>query len=752
MSFLEKLSALMPFGKKEEVLEYYFALNISSEKLTAALWAISGKHLQILDTASSTYSSGEEITKVADQLLDRVLGVREIEPQKILFGVQDSWLQDDNLKEEYSKILRSLVKDLELTPLAYVATSHALVHFLEKTDNIPTTAILVGFDSHRLEVIVVRAGKLDGVKTLIRGDNSGADIEKALLTFTDVETLPSKILIYGTPGGELEKLKTQLLSFPWMSKLSFLHFPKIEILQDDIEIKSVCFAGASESRSDILYTETKLPHSVTKPMLVKSDEKTVAKKEVVELGFVVGDVIGKEEEVSSEEKTGRVEVSDMGSGTMADEESEVEEGILDEEMEEAKEEKSLVAESEDFKEMAVAPPSEKHSIVPTFLRIGKNLAKHLFKNMALLIGIIGLVLILSGAYLFLPKAEVKVFVEPKILEKDAQVIADPNLKEVSEVEKKIPGQEVSTEISGTSKQEATGKKQIGDPAKGTVALRNKTDEAKTISKGTILTTSSGLKFSLDSTVQIASKSAEDGTWGKSQGTATASSVGPDSNLPSGTDLTVGSFSNNQVVAKAEGNFSGGTSKDVTVVSDADQKKLLASLASQLKTQAKQKLQDERRDKKILEEALSEEIVKKSFSKNINDQASEFSLNLTVRFKGTAFEDKDLKQIVSKLISTDVPEGFELNLTDSETQADVSKLEKDGQVIFLARFKAKLMPKLDTDKIKNQIKGQTVQQAVERLKTEENVLGAEIKITPDLPKFLQRIPILKRNIKVEVGLK
>jgi len=190
MSFIDKLSALIPFGKKEEILEYFFALNISTEQLSAALWTIEGKQLKILQTAEEFYSSNDEITSVADKLLDQVIGLKEIEPQKILFGVPSSWLLDENLKDEYLKLLKNLVKELELTPMAYVATANSLIHFLEREEGIPTTAIMVGFEKHHLSVTVVRAGKLDGVKIVTRGDSSGVDIEKALLTFTEVETLP----------------------------------------------------------------------------------------------------------------------------------------------------------------------------------------------------------------------------------------------------------------------------------------------------------------------------------------------------------------------------------------------------------------------------------------------------------------------------------------------------------------------------------------------------------------------------------
>lgn len=740
MSFLDRFFALIPFGKKEEILEYYFALNISTEKLTAALWTIEANKLQILETASENYSSHDQISQITDKLLDSVLGIKELEPQKILFGVPDSWLSDENLKEDYLKLLRGIVKELELTPMAYVATSHALTHFLEKQEGVPTTAILVGFENNHLQVIVVRAGKLDGAKIIQRGDNSGADIEKALLTFSDIETLPSKILIYGQDDQVLEKLKSQLLAFPWMSKLSFLHFPKIEILDDDIDIKSICFAGASEINSEVVYVSQQIPSSVTKPLIVSTSESETEEKE--DMGFVVGDVSDQISEEINKESLGegvedKVAIPDQG----------------------------MVVEAEDFEESEVleAPtsdvtlPTKKKSRLPSLALITsfkRFLPKSKFTNLTFLAGILGIIILLLSAYLLLVKAEVRIFVEPKILEKDSQVTADPNQKQVNEDAKIIPGQQVSTEVSGSSKGEATGKKQIGDPAKGTVVVYNKTYETKSISKGTTLTSSNGLKFTLDTSVNIASQSAtETGiTFGKSNTTVTASTIGADSNLPSGSELTVANLPSSQVSAKAEGNFSGGTSKEVKVVSDADQKKLLATLAADLRRQAQQKLQENLKVKKILEESLSEDIIKKNYSKNINDQANDFSLNLTIRFKGTAFDDKDLKQIVSRLVTTQVPEGFELDLAETETQADVSKLEKDGRLIFLARFKAKLIPKLDISKIRKQIKGQTPSQVIDTLKGQTQVLGAEIKISPNLPSFFQRLPILERNIAIEVGLK
>lgn len=760
MSFLTKLTASLPFGKKEENKEYFFALNIGVEKLTAALWAIEGSELKILEIASEEYSSNDEIIAITDRLLDQVLGLKEIEPQKILFGVPNSWISDDNLKDEYLKILRSLVKELELTPMAYVSTSLALIHFLEKQEGVPTTAILVGFEKTHLTVTVSRAGKLDGVKVIKRGDSAGSDIdvdynsrcaqiiEKALLAFTDVETLPSKILIYGSQAAEL---KNQLLSFAWMSKLSFLHFPKIDTLGDDIEIKSVCLAGGSELNSNIKFTERYIQQAPIKTNLMTEEE-----------------VVPKTEEDSTKSKDQDSSFSEKGDnfgfvvGDVAEqtkpEDQQVSESADLEESEEVEEKELVVPEEhplevDDFGKDLAPPfesPKEEHKRKFNF----KRLIPKSFTTLALFFGIVGTVILLAAAYAFLLKADIKIYVEPKILEKDAEVVADPNQKEVDEDRKIIPGQIIETEVSGTAKDTASGKRQIGDPAKGTIVIYNKTNDSLTLSKGTQVTGSGGIKFTLDTSANVASQSASDSgiTFGKANTTVTAVSIGADGNLPSGSDFTVAGFLIDKVAAKSEGNFSGGTSKDVTVVSTEDQQKLLAKLSSEIRQQAQQELQEKFPDKKILEEALSEATVKKSYNKNINDQASEFSLNMTVKYKGTAFDDSDLKTIVSKLVITQVPDNFELNLSETETQADVSKLEKDGKLIFLARFKAKLMPKIDTEKIKDQIKFKTPLEATDILKGMDNVLGSEIEMTPNLPTAFERLPILAKNISIEVGLK
>ncbi len=782
MSFFDNITARLPFKKANTQTEYVFAVNIGPGQVCASIWTVLGSKLQILNPQVTNYTSTDELVDVIDKLLAKTLGDKPVEPDKVLFGVPEGWLQDDDLKEPYLKLLRDIVKNLELKPLAYVSSSHAMSLFLEKEEGAPTTAILVGMESGFTSVTVVRAGKIDGTKVIKRGSSLGEEIEKALLSFTEVEVLPSRILLYGISGEELAKHKNVLLSFPWMQKLSFLHFPKIEVLDDYAEIQAVGLAGAIEVNGDMKYhlmveaaaigmsrSASQLQDSGEAKGI--SDSKKVEETSSEDMGFVTGDITkvgGTEAQMRSDE----IGTSEDRKTSESEESEEV--GGKEEEVDEDLGEEETAAPPVDDDEMEATIPEEKMPVrreanlqVPEHgveeyefdkpapvtrggggVGFPRVLRPGLFK---LLIPIVILGLLLAGL-IFLPHATISVFVEPRVLEKDTQVVADPAVKSVDQENKKIPGQIVQTSISGSGSAKATGNKEVGNAAKGAVLIRNKTDEPKTFSQGTTLSGPNGLKFTLDSPVTVASRSGEDGTWGKGTGDVTAQTVGPDGNIPSESDLSLVGFSSDQFVAKSVGNFSGGTSKKVTVVTDDDQKKLLAQVASELRKQAKDSLQQKTPDKKILEEALTEEISKKSYNKNVGDQASEFSLNMTVTYKGTAYSDSDLKEIVAKLVQTNVPEGFELSLAESETQSDVSKVDKDGKVTFLARFRAKLIPKIDASQIGKQIRGKTPAEAAEILKGYENVLGSEIKLRPPLPAPIARLPFFEKNIKVEVSLK
>ncbi len=772
MSLLDKVTAQLPIGKKSQQAEYYFALNIGLSQATAAVWSVMGHTLDVLGQHTVTYKDTDDLVVQANVALDKALGAFDIEPDKILFGVPDGWLLDDNLKEPYLKLLRSMLKEYGLEPLAYVATSHALTHYLQKMEGAPTSAVFIEMGDF-IVATVVQGGKVVGNKAIKHTSDLFADVEKLMLSFHGVETLPSRILLYTADRNEdLEKVRNHLMSFPWMQKLSFLHLPKVETLEDNTIPSSLVYAGAAEINPD---TNFKIQYATGSPTsrvqaLMEDVDDTVsnvvdaARDEVANIGFIAGDILhpdAEAEPVEDEELTFGGE--EMGG-----------EGPI---VASAPRRQSLSRVPAPVDEVEDYAPSERVPMTVagggSMLGGGLGLATRI-KDAALgpvlglfesdgtgsskkkwvILPLVALVL-LFGLYAFLVKVHINILVDPKVLEKDAQVIADPKVTAVDQANNVIPATVIETTVTGTGKISATGQKQIGDKAKGQIIVYNKTSAPKSLSAGTTLSGPGGLKFTLDSGVTVASQSAVEGgiSYGKATSSVTASAIGPDSNLAAGTELSVASFGGDAVSAKIDQALAGGTSKNVTVVTADDQKRLQAQVTNDLKQKAASDLQGKLpAGNKLPPDALTVVDSKFTFNKNVNDQASEFSVNATVHYKGTSYADTDLKTILGKLVETNVPEGFELNLQETETQADISKIEKDGRLVFVGRFRAKLMPKFNQSEIKSRIKGKTAFDVAEVLKGYDNVVGSEITFTPALPTGIARMPFLDNNILITVSPK
>lgn len=737
MGFLDSLSKFLPSKKSRVQAEYYFGLSIKHGMVTGSVWGIDGNKVKIVSFKDHKFSQEGDVSESSHNLieasniaLDQALADFQPEPDKILFGVPDSWLQDEELKGKYAKVLKQLTNELDVAPLAYVSTTHAICHLLQRQEGIPVTAILVEI-SDPLSVSVVKAGKVLGTKEVSRGEHLSRDIEKALLSFGDIEVLPAKILIFGK--GDVARYKEEMVSYNWMGQLPFLHLPKIESLEDNASIKALSFAGASEINPHVHLDHQTVPvealapasNHATRKLPDHHDNLKPAHGAAALPVFAEGDINQRGKQPAGEDSTAEYAVETY--------------------------ERPMHRQPAPFKASPLDKLPSVGSIIPASLL--KNPMRFFSgAGFTLIIPVIVLA-VLIGAYLLLPKATVTIFVDPKILEKETQIVADPTITTMDEASKQIAGKVVETSVDGTAKAAATGKKQIGDPAKGAVVLYNKTSSPRTFSAGTELVGPGNLTFKLDTSVTVASQSAVEGgiSFGKGTTNATASTIGPESNLAAGKDLTIKGASADQFTAKVDTAFSGGVSKDVTVVTADDQKKLLASLTSDLKKQASDEVQGKLTgDMKILEETFTEKVISQSYSKKAGDQATEFSLTLNLNLKGTAYSDTDLKTIVGKLVETNVPEGYDLDLSRTETQATVSKVEKDGKIVFTAKFKAKLMPRLDLEKLKSDIKFKTPVQVEDILKTHESVIGADVKISPELPGPLLRLPLLPQNINLEIS--
>lgn len=148
--------------------------------------------------------------------------------------------------------------------------------------------------------------------------------------------------------------------------------------------------------------------------------------------------------------------------------------------------------------------------------------------------------------------------------------------------------------------DATGTKEVGTEATGTVHFENcETDSTQTIPAGTIITTSDGLSYVVDeaATPTGATGFATCATPGTSAAVrVTATDVGADHNVVAGTEFAVEGHNDPSSTfyfkAVADSNFSGGDSKQVSIVSAADIERARGELIGRSTDDAKKALLSE----------------------------------------------------------------------------------------------------------------------------------------------------------------
>jgi hypothetical protein len=317
--------------------------------------------------------------------------------------------------------------------------------------------------------------------------------------------------------------------------------------------------------------------------------------------------------------------------------------------------------------------------------------------------------------------------------------------------KSIPGTLQEKTVSGDKTIPVTGKKQVGDPARGTVVIYNKSLTPRTFSKGTSIK-AGALKFTLDGDVSVASASESIGsiTFGKTPVAVTASQIGPQSNLPASTEFAFADVSTNIASARNEQPLAGGTSKDVTVVTRADYDALVEAVSEEFLAQAKEELsQSVGGDEKLIDETVKTSVTDKKFDQELDQQTQQLHGKITLSISGIVYKEADVKQILSDAARTQVPSGYEFQDTRTEVSLTDPEVEKDGTITVAGELHAIAIPAINIQDIKKQIAGKSITQATDYLRQVSGIAGVSYAFDKSWTK--SKLPMNANNIlmKIEV---
>jgi hypothetical protein len=743
------LKKFLPGQDSEKISDYYWALIIEPGWVQAGIWRVRQNRAQVIFSGEPIpWEEESDLINATDSVLSAAVQdfpENEEEPTKTVFGVVSSWVSGGQIKEEYLNIIKKICSELSLKPAGFVVLSEAIAHYYKAEEGSPLNAIVLGIYKDEIEVSVFNLGNLLGNTSVARSVSIADDVAEGITRFGGNDVLPSRFILYDGKDAELEDDQQSLINVNWeeISKLKFLHTPKIEIVNSERKVYTVSLAGASE-----LGEITEVKGMPEKEQESSKFVPVVEEKEVVEKV---------EEETAIPEKFGFTVDQDL-----EEENQPLAESTEKPETFYTPEDNLNVSEGavNNVEPVKKRPPVALHNTLEKIRSVKKGISNFSPKvslphvrfavNRMLVIGIFFFLLILIGggvAWWYLPKASVVVYIAPRQLEQLVDISVDPKSSSSDLERKVIPGEEVTTTLTGDKTKSATGTKLIGDKAKGEVTIY-RVGTQLSLPANTQLIGPGNLRFTLDEAVTVASGSA--GSAGTIKAKVTADDIGTQYNLAGGGSFRVGNYATSDMEAKNETAMSGGTSQEIRVISSDDQKELLRDLQKELEEKAATELQQQQDSNKLfIKDSLTTSDAVKVYSGKVGDESTTVKLTLTLKANAFTVDRQEMISLARNVLKDQMPNGYVLR--DEEINVSFTyKGKNNDQYLFTSYISASLLPEIDNQMVAERIAGKYVEIAREYLRKEvPGYSKAIIKINPVLPGRLGTLPRVSKNIDVEV---
>jgi predicted nucleic acid-binding protein len=728
--------------------ELYWSLVLESGWIQAGVWYIGQKSAEIVATSPPTpWEVESELVGAADTALSSAiqkLPEEYPEPSKTVFGVPSDWVKGGEISTEKLEIIKKLCSELSLTPVGFVVLPEAIAHLFKTEEGSPVNAIIVGLGKESLEISVFKLGNLAGSTNVARSVSIVDDVTEGLSRFEGASPLPSRFILFDGKGAELEEARETLTAESWEdSKISFLHTPKVEILESDKKVFATSLAGAAEI-GDVSAINTVADEVVAESLPLTEDVENVTSptEEVTpeDLGFSVGEDVSLAKALVEETVEPQPQVPQPAVG---------------------------VVNTPPVRPRMVMPPlpidgyvQKTKSIIsgvsgklhfpsiPSFPKRSAHGGSTNKKPLTLL-GILGGVLFFAVAlyWWFVPKAEITIYVTPKTFQENLSVTLsrDGQFDPAGGI---LPAEIIEETITGEKTSPVTGSKTVGDRAKGEVEIQNGTAFPINLPSGTVISSSSNLKFITESSASVSAALSPTNP-GKATLAVTADAIGSEYNLAKGEVFKVGNYPKAEVDSTAVADFAGGSSRTISAVSKEDTANMSSQLKEELKVNATSQLEGKVNEKQhFIKELLSFETSSETFDRKVGDEADNLKLDLSIEAKAVAVDKDKLSEFTREILKDKVPSGFVLRETQVQ-HAFTFEEEVDGKLKYKLALNANFLPETDLESIKKDIVGKTPEAAVSFLSTVPGFTKAGVTLKPKFPGPFGLIPRIKKNIGVEI---
>jgi hypothetical protein len=347
-----------------------------------------------------------------------------------------------------------------------------------------------------------------------------------------------------------------------------------------------------------------------------------------------------------------------------------------------------------------------------------------------------LIIFLVWATIFAPHAEVNIRAKTSSVDVVLPVSLNPSAATTPEkaLIKPLVQQVKKTNSADFS---ATGKKDVGEKASGTVTISNCGDiNAISVPAGTAVS-SDGLNFITASSVSVPGGQASR-PFGPCDRPGTASvavsaqNVGEEYNLKKGSIFTVAD-QNSGVSASNPNAFTGGSKRQVTVVSGADVAAAEQKINSQDQTPIRQELTAKFNPKKVIivAESFTASPSPASATPAVGTEASSGRVTIETTYTLFAVSNNDADKTLEAFLKSKVKKQKDQKVYDSGLKklkiTKYAPIEGGGSVQFATT--GYTGPIIDADKIKPGLVGKNYEEIRQKIKAVNGVEDVDTKFTP-----------------------
>lgn len=708
----------LPFFKKKAQKSVFFGLYITDASAFGFVFEITNGKTYIISQNTYNLTSGfDTILEDIDNLISELELKTNLHLNQTIFFLH-SWMIDGEtyeIKTPYKDIIKKLSQDLELKPLGYIDVNEALEKYFKM--QLIVNAIVIEVNKTKFGVSVMKGNKIIHSQYIARTDDVGDDLNSVFEELPKHVILPNVMKVFGDE--DKAEVASKLAQYKWSEKI-FSQHPTIEIIKQDELNQTLVETFAKEMISE----EHAIDKKSQSPISISTFKSN--KESSTNFGFV--------------------ENKDI---------------LLDQSLQHniaSTDQNILASNTEVIQNINISP---KKRIIGTFRNLlslfGNRQVDGSGKNKIVIMSAIILLSVVSVLILyeyFLHTLHIKVYLKSKTVDQTFDI--DIPIKDTDTSELAVVKKSVSHEYS--NKKQATGTREIGEKATGSVTIKNFDNKERTFTKGTILSKGS-LNFLLDKNTKIPAgettidQDEKTTAAGKVTVTITAENIGQEYNIAKNTELNIADLSNLLYVANADEDFTGGTKKEVTTISKKD----MDALEEEAKQQAEKNIdnilgEQTSNDEIIIPDLTQAKIADTNFSGEVGEEAVSLSIKAASEIDYYTIKQKLLLSKLQELFSEEVKNDYKVDPDNIDYKIENIEDTKN-KVALTIQASATTHKDIELDKVKTASRFHILSSLEKELKNQFEIEKIEV----DQP--LRWVPVLStwtpfftKNINISTSVR